>query len=44
MLVINPGAAGKNGFHTSMTAVRFTIDKDDIKDLEVLDITRDKKF
>lgn len=44
MLVINPGAAGKSGFHTSITAVRFTIDKDEIKDLEVIDITRNKKF
>lgn len=44
MLVINPGAAGNSGFHSSITAVKFTIDKDDIKDLEVLDINRNKKF
>ena len=39
-LFINPGAAGKYGFHLSITMVRFTIDKDQIKDLEVLDIPR----
>jgi putative phosphoesterase len=40
LLHINPGAAGSFGFHTSVTAVRFTIDGKNIKDLEVLDIPR----
>ena len=39
-LVINPGAAGKYGFHLSMTMIRFVIENDQIKNLEVLDIPR----
>ena len=39
-LFINPGAAGKYGFHQSITMVRFTIDESQIKDMEVLDIPR----
>lgn len=38
MLHINPGAAGKYGFHKVKTMVRFTIDKDNIKDLEVIEL------
>ncbi|GHV65856.1 phosphoesterase [Bacteroidia bacterium] len=34
-LHINPGAAGKYGFHKVRTAVRFEIEKGTIKDLEV---------
>ncbi|MEA2041363.1 MAG: metallophosphoesterase family protein [Bacteroidota bacterium] len=40
LLHINPGAYGKNGFHKMRTAVRFSIDKDRIKDLEVYEIER----
>ena len=40
MLCINPGAAGKYGLHKSITTVRFIIDRDVIRDLEVLDIPR----
>ncbi len=40
MLYINPGAAGKNGFHKVITMVRFTIDKSDIKDLEIVEFAR----
>ena len=39
-LHINPGAAGNNGFHTICTAVRFTIDGIDIKDLEIQEFKR----
>jgi putative phosphoesterase len=39
-LHINPGAAGKYGFHNSITAVRLTISGKEMKDLEVLDIPR----
>jgi putative phosphoesterase len=39
-LYMNPGAAGKFGFHKFRTALRFTIDGSDIKDLEVLEIPR----
>ncbi|HNW97880.1 MAG TPA: metallophosphoesterase family protein [Bacteroidales bacterium] len=40
LLHINPGAAGKYGMHHMITAVRFVIDKTDIKNLEVLEIAR----
>lgn len=35
LLHINPGAAGVHGFHKVRTAVRFIIDRGQIKDLEV---------
>ena len=38
MLHINPGAAGIYGFHKQRTLVRFTIDKAEIKDLEVIEL------
>ena len=38
LLHINPGAAGKSGFHKVKTLVRFTIDKKEIKDLEVIEL------
>ncbi|MDH6341269.1 putative phosphoesterase [Parabacteroides sp. PFB2-12] len=37
-LHINPGAAGKSGLHQIRTLVRFVIDGDQIKDLEVIEI------
>ena len=37
-LHINPGAAGIHGFHKVKTLVRFTIDADKIKDLEVIEL------
>jgi putative phosphoesterase len=40
LLYINPGAAGKYGFHNSITMVRFVIEGDQMKDLEVLDIPK----
>lgn len=40
LLHINPGAAGIEGFHKLRTMVRFTIDKDDIKDLEIWEYKR----
>ena len=40
MLCINPGAAGKYGFHTIQTLLRFKIDKADIKDMEVIELAR----
>lgn len=40
LLYINPGAAGKYGFHTSITMVRFIIDGDKMVDLEILDIPK----
>ncbi len=37
-LCINPGAAGKSGFHLVRTLVRFRIDEKEIKDLEVIEL------
>lgn len=37
-LHINPGAAGKSGFHKVRTLVRFVIDGQNIKDLEVIEL------
>lgn len=37
-LHINPGAAGKSGFHQVRTLVRFAIDGKEIKDLEVIEL------
>ncbi|MFH0867640.1 MAG: metallophosphoesterase family protein [Bacteroidota bacterium] len=41
LLHINPGAAGKYGIHHKITAVRFVIDKTEIKKMEVLELSRD---
>jgi putative phosphoesterase len=38
LLHINPGAAGKSGFHHIRTAVRFIIEEGHIKDLEVIEL------
>ena len=38
LLHINPGAAGRYGFHKVRTAVRFAIDGDTIKDLEIIEL------
>ncbi len=37
-LHINPGAAGISGFHKVRTLVRFTIDGNEVKDLEVIEL------
>ncbi len=37
-LYINPGAAGYNGFHKFMTAIRFQIDDSRIHDLELIEM------
>jgi putative phosphoesterase len=38
LLHMNPGAAGKSGFHQVRTMLRFVIDDDKIKDLEIIEI------
>ncbi|MBC7607316.1 MAG: metallophosphoesterase family protein [Burkholderiales bacterium] len=38
LLHMNPGAAGKSGFHQVRTMLRFVIEGDKIKDLEVVEI------
>lgn len=42
-LHINPGAAGKFGFHKVCTAVRFVIEAGEIKDLEILEFDKYSK-
>jgi hypothetical protein len=37
MLCINPGAAGRTGIHKVMTLLRFSIEGDDISDMEVIE-------
>ncbi len=37
-LHMNPGAAGKQGWHKVKTIIRFTIDGKDIKDCEVIEL------
>ena len=38
LLHLNPGAAGKHGFHKKRTMLRFKIDQGEIKDLEVIEL------
>jgi putative phosphoesterase len=38
VLHMNPGACGRHGFHQVRTMLRFVIDGDDIKDLEVVEL------
>ena len=40
MLTMNPGAAGKQGWQTIQTLLRFAINKDQILDLEVIELGR----
>jgi hypothetical protein len=40
LLHINPGAAGKYGLHQLITAIRFKIEKNNIKELEILELKR----
>jgi putative phosphoesterase len=39
-LFMNPGAAGKHGFHKVRTMLRFVVDAGQIKDLEVVEFKR----
>jgi putative phosphoesterase len=41
LLHINPGAAGKTGLHKIQTIVRFTIKAKQIKDLEVIELSKE---
>lgn len=38
LLHMNPGSCGKNGFHQIRTMLRFTIEGDEIKNLEVIEL------
>ncbi|MEO6188583.1 MAG: metallophosphoesterase family protein [Ginsengibacter sp.] len=39
-LYMNPGAAGKHGWHKVRTAIRFVISGNEIKDCEVIELSR----
>ena len=38
LLHMNPGACGIHGFHQVRTMLRFKIDKENIKDLEIIEL------
>jgi len=38
LLHLNPGAAGKHGFHKIRTLLRFVLDNGNIKDLEIIEL------
>ena len=38
MIVMNPGAAGINGFHKMKTALRFTLNKKQVQNMEVVEL------
>ena len=40
MLYVNPGAAGLQGWHVVRTALRFRIEADGVKDMEVFELPR----
>jgi putative phosphoesterase len=40
LLHINPGAAGKSGFHKISTAVRFVIDDNNFKEMEIIEMEK----
>ncbi|ETN94953.1 hypothetical protein SAMN04487906_1143 [Zhouia amylolytica] len=42
LLHMNPGAAGKHGFHSVRTMLRFVIDGDQIKNLEIIELEKRK--
>ena len=44
LLYMNPGASGIHGFHQVKTILRFTIDGEDITDLEVVEIGKRSDF
>ena len=39
-LCLNPGAAGKSGFHTVHTLMRFVINGPDIRDMEIIELAK----
>lgn len=40
LMYINPGAAGKYGFHLKITLLRLTIDGNDLKDMEIMELSK----
>lgn len=43
-LHINPGAAGKSGFHKVITAMRFEINGDKIENLQIFEVERKRRI
>ena len=43
LLYINPGAAGKFGFHKKRTMIKLEINNEDLKKLEVIELNKYKK-
>lgn len=41
-LHLNPGAAGKQGFHKTISILRFIIDGDQIRDMEIVEFDKKK--
>ena len=40
LLHMNPGAIGKHGFHKVRTMLRFTVDRGEVGNLEVIEVPR----
>jgi hypothetical protein len=40
LLHLNPGAAGKHGFHNVRTMLRFELEKGEIKNLEIIELSK----
>lgn len=40
LLHLNPGAAGKHGFHKVRTMLRFELDKGNIKNMEIIELAK----
>ncbi|MFD1614931.1 metallophosphoesterase family protein [Gelatiniphilus marinus] len=44
LLHMNPGAAGKHGFHKTRTMLRFTIDGEKIDNLELIEFSKQNQY
>jgi len=40
LMYINPGAAGKYGFHIKLTLIRFVIDGNEMREMEILELDK----
>ena len=40
LLHLNPGAAGNHGFHKVRTMLRFTLEKGNVQDLEIIELAK----
>ena len=40
LLHLNPGAAGNSGFHKVRTMIRFEIEKEEIKNMEIIELSK----